>query len=181
VRVLVVLLALLALSWPSACGYRIAGRPVATADGPGGTAARAPTLAIETLHNETSEPGVGRLVSEALRREWLQRGAYRLIDDPGRAEWVLRGRVVGVETRADVLSPVVLALEYTVTLSLAMELEGGGAAQALPPPLLRESELYLASPDVEALRKNRREALRRVAGLLAERAHDAVDARMVRR
>jgi hypothetical protein len=39
---------------------------------------------------------------------------------------------------------------------------------------LTESEFYLASADVEAMRKNRQEALRRVAGLLAQRVHDSL-------
>ena len=39
---------------------------------------------------------------------------------------------------------------------------------------LTGTELYLASADLEAGRKNRREALRRVADVLAARVHDAL-------
>jgi hypothetical protein len=39
---------------------------------------------------------------------------------------------------------------------------------------LRETERYLASADVAALRRNREEALRRLASLIAVRVHDEV-------
>ncbi len=39
---------------------------------------------------------------------------------------------------------------------------------------LQEAEYYLASADVEAMRKNRDEAIRRVAGVLAQRVHDTL-------
>ena len=156
------------------CGYRLAEMPGAEA----GVAA--PRVAIETLRNDSGEPGLDRLVSEALRREWIRRGAYRLVSDPDSADWVLRGRVAAVQTSSQTLSSVVLVLEHTVTLALALQLdERAGSTIRLPPSLLRESELYLASADLEVARKNRREALRRVAGLLAERVHDAVDARVL--
>jgi len=39
---------------------------------------------------------------------------------------------------------------------------------------LRESEIYQASADVEVTRTNRKEALERLAGILAGRFHDAL-------
>ena len=41
------------------------------------------------------------------------------------------------------------------------------------PNALRESERYLASADAEVTRTHREEAIRRLAGLLAARIHDA--------
>ena len=41
-------------------------------------------------------------------------------------------------------------------------------------PSLRETEIYLASADLEAGRKNRDEALRRISGLIAARVYDAI-------
>ena len=40
---------------------------------------------------------------------------------------------------------------------------------------LSEQELYLASADVEAARKNRNEAVQRIADVIASRVHDAID------
>ena len=162
----------------ASCGYTVERHA-------GPQDAAAPRLAIVTLDNDSTEPGLERLVSEALRRETLRRGRYRLVEDPASADFVLRGRVLPVERTTQTLSSVVLALEQTVTLALELELEqrGQGAPGAsdesgsrvpLPRTTLRESEMFLASADVEAARKNRSEALRRVAGLLAERTHDAL-------
>jgi hypothetical protein len=44
----------------------------------------------------------------------------------------------------------------------------------LDPRSLRETERYLASADVGALHRNRAEALRRLASLIAVRVHDEV-------
>jgi hypothetical protein len=150
-----------------ACGYR----PVRYGGGLGDVR----TLAIATLRNDSYEPGVEYVVSEALRREFLRRGAVRLLDDPGRADLVLSGRVQDVSVRGASFSSVLLALEYQLEIDLELAAE---RADGTPVPIhdgaLRESERYLASADVEAERKNREEAVRRVATLLAGRVHDAL-------
>lgn len=152
-----------------ACGYTVE-RHRGVSDGD------APRIAIATLDNDSSEPGVERLVSEALRRECLRRGRYRLVEDVRDADGVLSGRVLSVVKRTETLSSVVLALEQAVTLSVELQLRKPGSAPIeLPGGLLSESEIFLSSADLEAARKNKTEALRRVSGLIAERAHDAVD------
>jgi hypothetical protein len=133
------------------------------------------SVAIETLANESYEPGVETIVAEALRREFLRRGAVRLTDDVGGADLVLSGRVLPIETVGLSYSSIVLAIEYQLTLSLALQAtRGDGTSVPIDPRALRESERYLVSGDVEATRTNREEALRRVAGVLAERVHDAL-------
>jgi hypothetical protein len=133
-------------------------------------------IALPTLHNESSEPGLELLVSDALRREVLRRGAFDVVSRAADADWVLIGSVRPLEIRAETLSSVVLALEYSVTLSLDLRLRpSDGKVVRLPVSALSESEIYLASADIEALRKNRLEALRRVCALLAGRVHDVLD------
>jgi len=136
-------------------------------------------MCLRTLDNDSMEPGLERVVSEALRREWLQRGRYRLVDDPAKADWVLSGRVLPLQVRTETLSPVVLALEHTIELAIELRIERGRAegepSRELPSASLRESEIYFASPDLEVGRKNRGEALRRIASLIASRAHAVVD------
>ena len=51
---------------------------------------------------------------------------------------------------------------------------------AIDPRTTRETERYLASADVEALQKNRQEALRQAAALLAGRVYDALYETLVR-
>ena len=163
----------------SACSYELvrdARAPVARFAGGAG-----PRIAIVTLDNRSREPGLETLVTRTLRREGLRRGAYRLEEDPARADWVVRGRVEPVTTTAPTLSSFVLVLEQSVTVSLSLELEErDGTRHPLPSDLLRESEVFLASADLEVSRKNRREALRRVAALLSERVYDAIDAEVAR-
>jgi hypothetical protein len=66
-------------------------------------------------------------------------------------------------------------LEYEVTLALDLEAtRRDGSDVPLGAHSLRETERYLASADAEALRKNREEALRRVAQVLAGRIYDAL-------
>jgi len=152
----------------SGCGYTVERHA-----GPSG--ADAPRIAIVTLDNDSSEPGVERLVSEALRRECLRRGRYRLVDDVSEADGILRGRVLPLAERSQTLSSVVLALEQIVTLSLELELvRPGSATVGLKTAQLTESEMFFTSADIEAARKNKTEALRRLSALLAERALDAV-------
>lgn len=147
-----------------ACGYRL----VRSEDLPWRR------VSVETLDNDSTEPGVELVVSEALRKELLRRGSFRLVD-PGEADVVVGGRVQPVRTRGQSLSSVSLALEYTVTLALDVELrEPGGEARSLPAAALSESEIYLASANAEATRKNRQEALRRLSEVLAGRVADAL-------
>ncbi len=153
------------------CGYRLVRYQGALGD--------ARTLALSGLENRTLEPGVAGLVTDALAREFLRRGALRLVDDPASADLVLRGAVERLDTRSQSFSSVRLALEHQLTLGLDLELRRrDGQAIALDGRALTETELYLASADVEAERKNREEALRRLAALLAERAHDALVERL---
>ena len=59
------------------------------------------------------------------------------------------------------------------SLSLEVSAPGGGVVD-VDRASLTGTELYLASADVEAGRKNRREALQRIADVLAARVHDAL-------
>lgn len=138
-------------------------------------------VAIETLENESSEPALEMLVTDALLGEFLRRGGVELVDDPRRADLILSGSVRPLETRRASLSSTSFALEMEVTLRLDLQArKADGQTLALDPLALAESELYLASADIEATRKNREEALRRLAGLLAGRLHDTLAERLSR-
>ena len=132
-------------------------------------------VALPTLRNDSYEPGVELLVADALRREFLRRGAFQLTDDPAAADLVVSGSVLPIRTSSSSFSSVVLALEYQVSLSLELYARrADGSEIPLDSRSLRETERYLASADVAALRRNREEALRRLASLLAVRVHDEV-------
>lgn len=150
-----------------ACGYQLVdyARPESGAR----------KVALPTLRNDSYEAGVELLVADALRREFLRRGAFQLTDDPAAADLVVSGSVLPIQTSSSSFSSVVLALEYQVSLALDLHAKrADGIEIPLDRRSLRETERYLASADVAALHRNREEALRRLASLLAVRVHDEV-------
>ena len=70
----------------------------------------------------------------------------------------------------------VMDLERRVAAFGRLRIEGA-EAQPFQVPRLVASAIYPASPDIEATRKNREEALRRVAQVLAARTHDSLELR----
>jgi len=151
----------------SGCGYTVVQYRGAI---PG-----AETLAIENLQNETYEPGVEAVVLDALRREALQRDGLRLIDDPEAADVVIGGAVRQLLIRPRSFTSVVLAAEYEVVLRLSLSAKRReGASIVLDSRAQVERDRYLASADVEAMRKNRREAIQRLAAVLADRIYDSL-------
>lgn len=155
------------LAAPAGCGYA----PIRYRSAMPGSE----TLAILPLANETFEPGLEAVVLDALRREALARGGLRLVDDPAAADLVLSGAVRRLAVGPRSFSSVVLALEYEVSLGLDLRARRrNGRSIAIDPRAQNESEIYLASADAEAMRKNRREAIHRLAGVLADRVYDSL-------
>ena len=149
------------------CGYTLVGYDAGFGD--------FGTVAIQTPSNESFEPGVEYVVADALRREFLRRGAVRVVDDPGAADLVLGGSVRDVRTSGRSFSSVVFTLEYELVLTLDLEARrSDGTPLPIGPRSLQEAELYLASADVEATRKNREEAIRRLTRVLAQRVHESL-------
>ena len=154
------------------CGYRSLGSP---SEGEASGAARA-TVAVVALRNDSPEPWLDRVVTDALRRELGLRGAIRLASDPKGADYVLRGRVLPLGIRSNSFSSFVVALEYQVTLRLELEvLRKEGDVIRLPSRALSESDVYLASQDIEVTRTNRLEALRHLSDVLATRVADRME------
>lgn len=138
-------------------------------------------VAVQTLENHSFEPGIEVMVSDALRREFQRGGGVAVVADPAQADLVLSGAVLDLVTTARSFSSVAFGLEYQVELRLALTAKrADGNVIALNADALREWELYLTSADVEAERKNRDEALRRVASVLAERTREFLSDRLSR-
>jgi hypothetical protein len=162
-------LVLLALS---GCGYHLLHY--------GGALGDVRRVAIQTFKNGSYEPGYELVVTDALIREFMRRGALQVVKDPKLADLVLAGRVLPIRTIGRSFSSVDLALEYEVQVKLDLQVKRrDGTAVTLDENALSDSELYTASADVEAMRKNREEALHRVAGVLAERVHEALFERLM--
>ena len=134
-----------------------------------------PRVAVEPLRNDSYEPGVESMVTDALRRELVRRGGVELVRDPELADLVVGGSVLQILSRVDAQTSVDFAIEYELTMRLALSVtRAGREAVPLDPRSLRASEFYFASSDVEVQRKNRQEALRRVASTIGGRVHDVL-------
>lgn len=133
------------------------------------------TVAVRTLKNASSQSNAELMMTAALRKEFLRRGGLRLISDPDRADLVVGGKVLPIDTVPRSFSSIVLALEYEVGVAVEMNVRRrDGTALTIDRRSLRETELYLASSDVEVGRKNREEALRRIFQVLAGRVIDSI-------
>jgi outer membrane lipopolysaccharide assembly protein LptE/RlpB len=131
------------------------------------------SVSIQTFSNQSYEPGIELVVADALRREFLRRGAISVRNDPANADLVLTGKIGRIRTRSRTFSSVALALEYDITLELDIVATlRDGTVIPVEKGAMRETERYLASADVEATRKNREEALRKLSAVLAVRTHD---------
>ena len=149
------------------CGYQLVRYSEALGD--------ARRVAIRGLSNQTYEPGVDTLMSDALYREFLRRGALQVVEDPGAADLVIAGSVRDLVIRSRSFSSIAFALEYEAVMALEIEVtRRDGTPVVLDGRALVESEIYLASADVEVTRTNREEALRRISSVLAGRIHDAL-------
>jgi Lipopolysaccharide-assembly len=149
------------------CGYTWQGAPGGSSLG---------RIAVRTPENASSQPGLEFVVADALRREVLRRSGAELVEDVDDADWVVSGRVLPLRIAPASLSPVVLTLEYQLTLEVDLRARAANGREVTGDPrALRESERFLSSADAEAQRKNRAEALRRVSRLLAARFLDRLD------
>jgi len=154
------------LAFPG-CGYRLIGA--------GSGLSSLESVAIETPRNDSYQSGVEYMVADALRRELLRRGGAELSEDPEDANLVVSGRVQSLRAEPRSFSSVVLVLEYEVTMTLDLVARRrDGSEVLLEARALQESERFLSSADVEAERKNRMEAIRRVSQILATRFFDSV-------
>lgn len=138
------------------------------------------TVAIVPLANLSYEPGAETIVSDAIIREFERRGSLRVLTNKDAADLVISGDVKEVLVQARSFSSIQFALEFSLTLRLEVKIErSDGTEVEFDRRALSDTDLFFASADIEATRKNREEALRRVAGLLAARLHDALFERSV--
>jgi len=132
-------------------------------------------VAITALQNVTFEPGVESVVLDALRREALERDGLRLIDDPEAADLVISGQVRTLRDSTRSFTSVALSVEHEVVLGLALAARRqDGTAIPIDLRAQTERDRYLASADLEAMRKNRREVIHRLASVLAARVYDSL-------
>jgi hypothetical protein len=160
------------------CGYRnMLSAPTPDGAGDAGDKARRPTrVAVIALRNDSPEPWLDRILTDSMRREISARGDFDFVNDPRRADLAIRGRIRPLDVTSKSFSRFVAALEYGLTLKLDLEIvRARGDIVRLDPRMLTESDVYLASADIEVTRSNRLEVLRRLSDLLASRVADSLE------
>ena len=160
------------------CGYRnMLSAPTPDGAGDAGNKARRPTrVAVIALRNDSPEPWLDRILTDSMRREISARGGFDFVNDPHRADLTIRGRIRPLDVTSKSFSRFVAALEYGLTLKLDLEVvRARGDVVRLDPRMLTESDVYLASADIEVTRSNRLEVLRRLSDLLASRVADSLE------
>lgn len=164
----------------ASCGYRSQLGDAGSGGGLSGNQSphsNEPTrVAVLSLRNDSPEPWLDRIVADAMRREIESRAIFDLMNDPDGADFVVRGRIRPLDTRSQSFSRFVAALEYGLTLELDLEVVlASGNIVRLDSRTLTESDVYLASPDIEVTRTNRLEVLRRLSDILAVRLADSIE------
>jgi len=157
------------------CGYRnmLSAR---TPDDAGDKARRPTRVAVIALRNDSPEPWLDRILTDSMRREISARGDFDFVNDPRRADLAIRGRILPLDVTSKSFSRFVAALEYGLKLKLDLEVvRARGDIVRLDPRMLTESDVYLASADIEVTRSNRLEVLRRLSDLLASRVADSLE------
>lgn len=140
------------------CGYGLVGSGTTT------------PVRVLTLENDSLEPGVDLMLAAALRRELERSPSLRLVDNAATGGYGVAGKVVSVFSSGRTFTPGVRALEYTLSVQLDLQVRGPmGRPVEIDPFAEHATEIYLASSDVQINAKNRQEALRRLAGILATR------------
>lgn len=154
------------------CGYKLVSYRGALGD--------VRRVSISALRNDSMASGYGAVVTDALVAEFQRRGALQVVNDPAQADLLIGGRIASIRAGARSFSSVVLALEYQVTVTIALDItKRDGTKVPIDPGALTESEIYVASPDAEVILTNQQEALRRVATVIAGRVHDALFERLM--
>jgi hypothetical protein len=157
---------------PLGCGYQLVRPPSAASGG-----SQPLLVSVPPLANDSFEPGIEFLLTDAVRREFLRRGGVRLVDAKGSADVVVEGRIHPLETFTTSVSSVAAALEQQVEVEVDLRAKRrDGSEISLSSTSFVEWELYLESADIEAARKNRQEALRQVASMIATRFHEVLAA-----
>jgi hypothetical protein len=159
------------------CGYHSLLAPSAGgSEGGEGGQARRTRLAVADLRNDSPEPWLDRILTDSMRREMGTRARFALVNDPADADLVLRGRIRPLDIRSRSFSSFVAAVEYALTLELDLEVvRSGGDVVRLDSSMLSETDVFMASPDIEVTRTNRLELLRRLSDLLAARVADSLE------
>jgi hypothetical protein len=144
----------------TSCGYQFGGG--------GGLPQGIESLYIQLLDNKTTEPGIDIVMTSELKNEFIQKYQGALVDREV-AEAILSGAVVGIRTETVARRGALTALERGVSMTIDLTLKTSGNERIWFAKGITKSDTYtVVSGDKEVNERNKRNALKDLAGRIAE-------------
>ncbi len=150
-----------------ACGYRFVGQET-------NLAANIKTLAIPLFVNQTGELGLESEITQALRERFI--ASKRLvIQREKNADLILKGKVKSFNTTSVAVTKGLLVTSgYRAMITIEVTLQRLRDGQVIWRDELNEGWNYPVGVDLMQTDQNKKEAIRQIALLLAERIHEMV-------
>jgi hypothetical protein len=149
------------------CGYRLARSVNPLLD-------NVTSIAIPYFKNKTFEPGAETIFTHAFVNEFVESKKLNVVSAQD-ADVVLYGTVKILRENSIAYDVDDKALEYRVTVTLAVSLEDRSSGKVLwRRKNLKHSEEFLVSDDIVFSETTKRDALKTLAEDLAERVHDSI-------
>lgn len=149
------------------CGYQLRGKETNLPSG-------IHSVAIPIFANRTDQTGIETEVTRALVEKFIstRRLSVRTRDS---ADSLLTGTVKSFSTfPVAVTSSTQLTTEYRATVTLEYSFQGQKDGKVLFREEISEWRNYPVVSDLNATEQNKREAIRRISLLLAERVHEQI-------
>ena len=149
------------------CGYRYV-------DPKGVFGPEVSRIEIDTLRNDSSEPGFGRMLGDALAEEFARRGVLTPVYGAGAAADLIMSSVVrDVEVIPAAFSSVSLTVEDSLRVTVDVSVLRTSTGQEVwRHTNLQALERFQSSPDAQVYATNKEQALRRLTSEMAGRIHD---------
>jgi len=119
-----VAIAVAALLFVQACGYRLMGTEVHV---PGGVQ----SVSVGAFDNRSREFGLDKTLAFALEREIYRRGVLHLVEDPAGADAVIKGTIREFNTHPVAFDAEDEALQYEAEITLDVRLERQDSGEVL--------------------------------------------------
>ncbi len=131
-------------------------------------------IEIDTLRNDSSEPGFGRMLGDALVEEFARRGVLTPVYGAGgAADLIMSGAVRDVEVIPAAFSSVSLTVEDRLLVTVDVSVLRASTGQEVwRHTNLQVRERFQSSPDAQVYETNKEQALRRLTAEIAGRIHD---------
>ncbi len=149
------------------CGYQVRGRET-------NLAPEIHSLAIPIFANRTDQTGIESDVTEALVAKFISTKQLS-VTTRNSADVLLTGTVVSFSTTpVAVTTSTQVSTEYRATLVVEFTFQTLSDGKVLFREVMSEWRNYPVVSDLNATELNKREAIRRISVLLAERVHERI-------